>query len=133
MAIQWVLEKYGLYDLFSGCYTNIAELEDNRFIKINQWHEHDCETCDKSICKRIVVDNHLKQSLVKYANLFYLGDGENDYCPALLFGEGDYLFPRHGFALHNLLYGKNYIEKLKCNVISWENANVIIEVLKKLL
>jgi pyridoxal phosphate phosphatase PHOSPHO2 len=133
LFLQWVLDKYNLHDLFCGYYTNIAEPDESCVIRIKQYHEHDCETCDKSQCKRIIMDNHLQKCNIQYDNMFYLGDGSNDFCPALLLRENDYLFPRYNFPLHNKLYNKNFIEKLKCKVLSWHNAHAVIEVLKKIL
>jgi 2,3-diketo-5-methylthio-1-phosphopentane phosphatase len=131
LFLKWILDKHDLHDVFPVYYSNIAQPDEECVIKINQHHEHDCEACDKSQCKRLILDCHLKSCGNVYANMFYLGDGSNDYCPSLLFSEKDYLFPRHGFPLHNKLYERNYIEKLKCKVHSWNDAYSIIDILKE--
>jgi 2,3-diketo-5-methylthio-1-phosphopentane phosphatase len=131
LFIKWLLDKHDLHGLFPVYYSNNAQPDEECVVRIHQHHEHDCETCDKSQCKRIILDNHLKNCNSTYENLFYLGDGGNDYCPSLLFKESDYLFPRHGFPLHKKLYERKFIENLKCKVLSWNDAHAIIEVLKQ--
>ena len=41
-------------------------------IKINQTNEHNCENCDDSQCKRIIVDQYIKNKNLSYERIFYL-------------------------------------------------------------
>jgi phosphoethanolamine/phosphocholine phosphatase len=76
--------------------------------------------------------------LEKYEKIHYAGDGVNDYCPMILLGEKDYVYPRKGFGLYNKLFNGNgdvnfnvKYKNLKANVVIWENGKEILENLIK--
>ena len=131
LFVKWIIEKYNLTDIFTDYFSNIAEPCNENLIKIEQANYHNCETCDESMCKRMIVQDYINNK--GYDKLLYLGDGSNDYCPATIFSEKDYLFPREGFPLYNKLYKKNFINQLRCNVSPWKSGHCVIEVLKKLI
>jgi pyridoxal phosphate phosphatase PHOSPHO2 len=136
LFIDWKLQKHNLTDLFPVYFSNIAEPCEHQIIKIDPYHKHDCLSCDQSQCKRIIMREHLelqKEKNIYYKNLFFVGDGLNDFCPATIFKETDLLFPRYEFPLYKKLYLKGFKEKLKCGVHSWKDGFKIIEIIKNLI
>ena len=136
LFLKWVLGKNNLTELFPVSYSNIAVPNDDDLINIRPYHSHNCDSCDKSQCKRIILKEFLqmkKEINVLYTNLIFVGDGLNDYCPATFFKEEDILFPRVDFPLHKKLYKNGFLEKLKCQVHVWKDGYKIIEVVKKLI
>lgn len=134
LFIQWLLEKNNLNDLVSNYYSNWAQFDEELVIKIKGHHTHDCDLCDKSQCKRLILINHLEScDNSNYSKIIFAGDGENDYCPATLLKENDVLFPRKDFPLSNKLYNKGYIKNLKCSHVVWEDGFLIIETLKQFI
>ncbi len=131
LFVKWIIEKNGLSDIFIDFFSNIAEPCAENLIKIEQANYHSCNTCDESMCKKLIVEEYIVNK--QYDRLLYLGDGSNDYCPATMFREKDYLFPRENFALFNKLYKKNFINQLKCNVIPWKSGHCVVEMIKKLI
>jgi pyridoxal phosphate phosphatase PHOSPHO2 len=139
LFLQWALEKNNLTDLFPVYYSNWANPDEELVIKIHPHHTHDCEECDKSQCKKIIIKNHFKKIALNendfdiYKNILYAGDGNNDYCAGTILREQDILFPRANFPLAKKLFIKGQIKNLKCQVHLWEDAYKIIEELNKLL
>jgi 2,3-diketo-5-methylthio-1-phosphopentane phosphatase len=136
LFLEWILEKKGLKDLFPIYYSNVADPDDSVVIKIRPYHTHDCENCDLSQCKRLILCEHWKNKnidLNDYKTIMYAGDGENDFCPGTILREGDLFFPRANFPLAKKLYNKGHIKDVKCSVHVWENGFNIIDVIKKLL
>ena len=131
LFLKWVISRHNLSNIFDTYYSNPAEEHNDYLIKIDQTNIHNCENCDDSQCKRIVVDQYIKNKNLKYERIFYLGDGNNDYCPALLFNEKDYLFPRENFPLFNKLFTKNNKNNLKCNLVPCKTAHCVIDIIKK--
>lgn len=139
LYIQWVLESKGIEDLFPVYYSNFAEVHDDFLIKIDPHHEHDCDNCDESQCKRIIIQNHFKEKGYHndpheyYSRILYVGDGCNDYCPGTIMKEGDILFPRKDFPLHQKLYHKGDHKYLQCALKEWETGDEILNAISKLI
>lgn len=140
LFLKWFIEKKGYHDIFPNYYSNWAHEDEDLVIKIKPHHIHNCETCDKSQCKKKILIEHIEQLEGSdhqnkdyfYDTLIYAGDGENDYCPGTILREDDLFFPRKGYALDRKLK-KGFSKNLKCKVHVWEDAYTIIEELKKLL
>lgn len=135
LFIKWVLEKHNLGDIFQQYYSNFAEEDNECLIKIHPHHDHQCSKCDESQCKNLILEGHIHNAINsnEYEKIIYAGDGSNDYCPSLLLKENDYLFPRVGFALHDLLYENEGLKDLKCEVYPWHDGYIILEEIKKLI
>jgi 2,3-diketo-5-methylthio-1-phosphopentane phosphatase len=135
LFLEWVLQRRGLTGLFPIYFSNWAEPDENLVIKIRPHHSHDCNTCDESQCKKLILSSYLENSnkCEQYSKFIYVGDGENDYCVATLLREGDLLFPRANFPLDKKLHQKGFIENMKCHVHIWDDGYKIIEEVKKLI
>ena len=112
---------------------NKAEIVTNTFIKIWNDQKSTCTYCP-DLCKKMSLEEFIKNN--KYKKLIYVGDGSNDYCPALVLQKDDYLFVRKNYPLHGMLsssYSTNIVSKeLKCNICLWDDGNSILQELKKL-
>jgi pyridoxal phosphate phosphatase PHOSPHO2 len=62
----------------------------------------------------------------------YVGDGENDYCPALSLNYNDVLFPREKWGLHKKIE-EGSKEDLKCRMVLWSSGEVIKQELCKII
>ncbi len=140
LFLKWFIEKKGYHDIFPNYYSNWAREDEDLVIKIESHHVHNCESCDKSQCKKKILMEHIhqiegsdhKNNNYFYDTLIYAGDGENDYCPGTILRENDLFFPRKGYALDRKLK-KGFANNLKCKIHIWEDAYKIIDELKKLL
>lgn len=75
-----------------------------------------------------VLEKHVaqrKSSGTSYSRIFYIGDGNNDYCPSLRLAEKDCVFPRIGYALHRRI--QENTSKVKAQVVPWKTASTIME------
>lgn len=131
LFLKWLFEKHKWDDIFCDSFSNWAEPSEEKLISIRNYHSHDCEICDGSMCKQIILKEFLNKSSTEFSNIVYMGDGGNDFCPSRIMKENDILFPRKDFVLFNKLYKKNKISELKCKVFPWTDGNQIIEKLKE--
>ena len=62
----------------------------------------------------------------KYQKILYIGDGGNDFCPAMTLSENDVVMPRKDFKLDMKLQDKN----CKAEVKTWNNGQEILAFLQ---
>ena len=112
---------------------NKAEAVSNTLIKIWNDQKSTCKYCP-DLCKKMCLEEYVKDK--QYKKLIYVGDGENDFCPAQVLDKGDYLFIRNKFPLHQMLsktMSSNVTHKdLKANIKVWECGNEILQELKNI-
>ncbi|TVU33127.1 hypothetical protein EJB05_24912 [Eragrostis curvula] len=118
--IETILEHHGLPGYFSGTDTNPAHVDAAGRLTIRPYHEfhaaapgHGCDlpTCPPNMCKGKVMERILREEEEAAASagklrrraVVYLGDGRGDYCPSLKLREGDYVMPRTGYPVYDLL------------------------------
>eukprot|EP00890_Picochlorum_soloecismus_P001835 jgi/Picsp_1/2652/NSC_00882-R1_ctd small phosphatase-like protein len=80
--------------------------------------QHECNLCPENLCKGAEIRRLTSQGNEPRSRIF-IGDGGNDYCPALVLGHGDYVLIRKGFTLERLV--KEGRHKMNARVIYWEN------------
>jgi len=122
MFIKTVLQHQRLDQVFQQIFTNPAQFDPEERLcmepLVKPDSPHGCTRCEINICKGLLVENvHGKQS---FHRTIYVGDGTNDYCPALRLGENDVLLARHGFSLHKILESPA-TPPLKCKVMIWKD------------
>ncbi|KAG0324943.1 hypothetical protein BGZ99_001245 [Dissophora globulifera] len=157
--IEGILQHYGIRHLFSAIITNPAfwdaqdRLHIQRLIPADA-PQHGCPTgvCSLNICKgqevdkllraitgqRQVPDNPAQNSAQSSANdgavwMMYVGDGRNDYCPALRMQRAtDVYFVRRGRSLEKYLArGDPAINgALKAQIVLWDKAGDILHELE---
>ncbi|RNA23952.1 putative phosphatase phospho2 [Brachionus plicatilis] len=142
LFIELILDQNGLLDKFAGrIFSNEGFIAENGLLKIRPFyldHKEDklpyncvycCEDCGQpSICKREVVKDLLKN--VSSRKVVYVGDGRNDFCPALDLKESDYYFVRRGFNLEKYLEDENLLGKIKANIKFWSSGSEILNQIK---
>ncbi|XP_066379613.1 inorganic pyrophosphatase 2-like [Miscanthus floridulus] len=127
--IDAILAHHGLAAYFSGTDTNPAHVDAAGRLRIRPYHDfgagahgHGCAlpTCPPNMCKGKVMERILRQEEEEAAAaaasaagsaktqrrrraVVYLGDGRGDYCPSLKLREGDYVMPRAGHPVCDLI------------------------------
>ncbi|OEL26122.1 Inorganic pyrophosphatase 1 [Dichanthelium oligosanthes] len=119
--IDAVLAHHGLAAYFAGTDTNPAHVDAAGRLRIRPYHEftvaapahgHGCAlpSCPPNMCKGKVMERILQEEEAKASAarrrrraVVYLGDGRGDYCPSLKLREGDYVMPRAGYPVCDLI------------------------------
>ncbi|KAF9926790.1 hypothetical protein FBU30_003701 [Linnemannia zychae] len=150
--IEGILEHYGIRDLFSAIITNPAFWDDKGRLHIQRLipsdgTPHGCPTgvCSLNICKGQEVDklllqlgnNMTEETTTAPLRMIYVGDGRNDYCPALrMKASKDIYFVRKGRSLEKYLQspGTPQIqEAIHARIVYWDKAGEILTELQKAL
>lgn len=109
MFINSILQKHKLEKCVSTIYSNPVERDpqnNGRLVYQPHHKSHPCQTCPKNMCKREVLRKLLDTQTTKgitYDRIFVVGDGENDHCQCVLLRSQDYIMPRVGFPLHDIV------------------------------
>ncbi|GJJ78795.1 hypothetical protein EMPS_11154 [Entomortierella parvispora] len=142
--IESILEHYGIRHLFSAIVTNPAfwdaegRLHIHRLTPADVPHGCPLGVCSLNICKGQEVDKLVQQRLgPNSANgstlkMLYVGDGQNDYCPALrMKNPEDLYFVRKGRSLEKYLE-KNSAAKdaLPSRIVYWSSASDILKTIQ---
>ncbi|KRX05620.1 HAD-like domain [Pseudocohnilembus persalinus] len=129
--IQWILQKFNINNIFNGIYTNQGYIDENKLLKITPYHQHMCQECPSNLCKQQVVQEYLenqqKNHQTDYENIYYIGDGGNDFCPLkLLQNKPGSVFVRKGFALEKKIPQiKEYLNEEQ--ILVWQDGLEILE------
>jgi pyridoxal phosphate phosphatase PHOSPHO2 len=132
LFIEWILDKNQLSSVFSQIFCQNSQLDEDCLISIRQFHNHDCRLCNSSQCKGTILREYLENRKNQIDKVVYVGDGENDYCPALSLNDNDVLFPREKWGLHKKLEDGSK-EDLRCRTILWSSGEVIKQELCKII
>lgn len=132
--IDTVLAHHGLAGCFSEISTNPASVDAGGRLRITPHHDfrhgscssHGCAlaTCPPNMCKGKVMEGMLQELSVAAAagmrrpsRVVYLGDGRGDYCPTLKLAERDYMMPRKGYPVWDLIAGDR--RAVRADVRGW--------------
>jgi len=132
LFISWFVQYHKLPVKF--IIAQQATVVESDLIKI--WTEQ-TDTCNKcpDYCKRIELENYIKNNNINYNRLIYIGDGANDLCPSRLLNQDDYLFVRKNFQLFNILKSVSIEDRklmTKGKIHFWEKGREILEEIKKI-
>lgn len=81
-------------------------------------------------CDQGVVIERIRDSITN-KRFIYLGDGSGDYCPSLKLGSGDFVMPRKGFPLWDLICLNPLL--VKAEVHEWSDGEELEQTLLKLV
>merc|ERR1712059_173868 len=131
--IDHILKAYKLDSLVKEVFTNPATWAEEGCLLIEpHHHQESCTLSTKNLCKGQILENYLVSSGDKFSFTCYVGDGKNDFCPALRLGPGDMMCVRAGYSL------ETYIPKMKekghtirADLMVWSDASQIMEHFKK--
>lgn len=141
--IDCILSETGLKGAFSRVYTNPAKFDAEGKLTIEYYHTQDwCDLSTVNLCKgQIVVDHKERQERegMRYKCVVLIGDGTNDFCPALRLSEKDVVCPRINYRLWKKIQKlKSESEegndglKIQAEVVNWASGLEILEFLKSL-
>uniref|UniRef100_A0A0E0JXJ9 Phosphatase n=1 Tax=Oryza punctata TaxID=4537 RepID=A0A0E0JXJ9_ORYPU len=117
--IDAVLDHHGLASYFSAVDTNPATVDADGRLRILPYHDfpgHGCPlaTCPPNMCKGKVMERIIDEiscggggggAPAARRRVVYLGDGRGDYCPSLKLTMMDYVMPRKGYPVWDLIAG----------------------------
>ncbi|KAE8736136.1 Inorganic pyrophosphatase 1 [Hibiscus syriacus] len=138
--IQTVLKHCGLKECFSEIHTNPGFVDEEGRLRIFPHHDfpkssHGCvhPSCPPNMCKGTVIEKiQASQSTEdQKKTIIYLGDGLGDFCPSLKLGDGDYVMPRKGFPVWDLICKNRSL--IKAQIWEWSNGEDFERVLLNLI
>ncbi|XP_062566127.1 pyridoxal phosphate phosphatase PHOSPHO2-like [Saccostrea cucullata] len=141
--IENILNESGLKDAFSEVYTNPAQYDAEGRLTIEFYHKQDwCDLSTVNLCKGHILQEHVRrreQEGIRYKCVVLVGDGSNDFCPALRLTENDYVCPRISYRLWKKIQKLESDQgavsnghKLRAQVVNWTSGLDILEFLKSL-
>ena len=124
---------YDLFDYYIGIPAYIDNNIDDKMVTIKFLPPHNCDFCDKSLCKTNEFLKFLeKNEEYKNSKIFYICDGWNDYCLSKKYlKETDFILARKGFSFWQLMQKKKYNKTLKSQIFYWDDGQEIIEFIQK--
>lgn len=137
--IESWLRRNGVRQLFHRIFTNPATFNKDGRLVLRPFHSHDCPRCPVNMCKQVVVRDYVTRRTQErgrpYQRVFYVGDGANDFCPALSLGARDVVFPRRDFPMHRLITETHEAMpgEFKAVTVPWASAEEVVGRLRKLL
>ncbi|KAM9844289.1 putative phosphatase phospho1 isoform 1-T1 [Aulostomus maculatus] len=137
--IESWLRRVGARQLFHRIFTNPATFNKDGRLVMRPFHSHDCQRCPENMCKQVVVRDYVARRTQErgrpYQRVFYVGDGANDFCPALSLGPRDVVFPRRDFPMHRLITETHEAMpgEFKAVTVPWVNAEDVLQRLRKLV
>jgi len=136
--ISTILESKGLDELFTEIVTNPAHWEDGGLLHLQrrigpEAPQHNCAIgCSPNMCKGEELDAFLKRHDPTFDRIYYVGDGSNDFCPALRLRSQDVLFCRRHRGLEQRIAKEGKQSGIKCEVQYWAGAWELEESFSKL-
>lgn len=145
--IDTVLAHHGLAGYFSEVNTNPARVDADGRLRISPYHDfhasgHGCTlaTCPPNMCKGKVMEKILQELSVaagaaaagkQRRRVVYLGDGRGDYCSSLKLAERDYMMPRKGYPVWELIASDR--RAVRADVREWAEAEDLEKVLLNII
>lgn len=126
-------EANGIVPLISDVYSNPANFDENDLLTIQPFHKQTtCSMSQMNLCKGQVLDEHIERKTKSdgtgYDKVFYVGDGNNDYCPVTRLRAEDFGCARMGWKLQKLLETSRII---KAETLLWKNGIDLLEKIKE--
>ncbi|XP_067929731.1 probable phosphatase phospho2 isoform X2 [Watersipora subatra] len=135
LFIDWLLKANHLDKVVHHVYSNPAEFDTDGMLTLKYFQLQDsCKLSSKNMCKGDIVENHVRQRQtegVSFSRVSYVGDGSNDYCPALRLSKTDYVFPRERHSLERKIKANE--AEVKANVIVWKTGSCILSALREMV
>ncbi|TNM96997.1 probable phosphatase phospho1 isoform X1 [Takifugu rubripes] len=137
--IESWLRRNGVRQIFHRIFTNPATFNKDGRLVMRPYHSHECLRCPDNMCKQAVVRDYVSRRAQErgrpYQRVFYVGDGANDFCPALALGPRDIAFPRRDFPMHRLITETHEAMpgEFKAVTAPWVSAEEVVQRLRRLL
>lgn len=137
----WCEKQRGLNEVLCSVFTNPACYEeDGNLLKIQPYHHQtECSLSTSNLCKGKILQEYVykrwKDDNIGYGQIFYVGDGGNDFCPILRLGKSDFGCARIGMKLDRIL--KNCIddkdERLNSQVLRWTDGYDLLNQIQQII
>ncbi|KAK4740490.1 hypothetical protein SAY87_032256 [Trapa incisa] len=132
--IETILRHLRIEECFSEINTNPGYVDGKGRLRISPYHDfhrapHGCPLCPPNMCKGAVIERI--QGQISNKKLIYLGDGSGDYCPSLKLGHGDYVMPRKGFPVWDLICKNPLL--VKAEIHEWTDGEGLERTLLRLI
>ncbi|XP_022595275.1 phosphoethanolamine/phosphocholine phosphatase isoform X2 [Seriola dumerili] len=137
--IESWLRRTGARQLFHRIFANPATFNKDGRLVMKPFHSHDCQRCPDNMCKQVIVRDYVARRTQErgrpYQRVFYVGDGANDFCPALSLGPRDVAFPRRDFPMHRLITETHEAMpgEFKAVTVPWVSGEEVVQRLRKLV
>ncbi|XP_061761371.1 probable phosphatase phospho1 [Nerophis ophidion] len=137
--IESWLRRAGVRALFHRIFSNPATFNRDGRLVLKPFHAHGCQRCPENMCKQAVIREYVSRRTQErgrpYQRVFYVGDGANDFCPALALGPRDMAFPRRDFPMHRLITEthESMPGEFKAVTAPWANAEEVVQRLRKIV
>ncbi|VFR00187.1 unnamed protein product [Cuscuta campestris] len=143
--IETILEHLGIKECFSEINTNPGFVDSEGRLRIFPFHDfhsspHGCNNrCPPNMCKGKIIERihgelgmeGRKKKKMMRMGMIYLGDGSGDFCPSLRLREGDFMMPRKGFPVWELINQNRAC--LEAEVHEWSDGEELESVLLQLI
>ncbi|XP_033944342.1 probable phosphatase phospho1 isoform X1 [Pseudochaenichthys georgianus] len=137
--IESWLRRAGARQIFHQVFSNPATFNKDGRLVMRPFHSHDCARCPNNMCKQVVVRDYVARRTQErgrpYQRIFYVGDGANDFCPALALGPRDVAFPRRDFPMHRLITETHEAMPgdFKAVTVPWASGEEVVQRLRRLV
>lgn len=137
--IESWLRRNGVRQIFHRIFTNPATFNKDGRLVMRPFHSHECLRCPDNMCKQAVVGDYVSRRTQErgrpYQRVFYVGDGANDFCPALALGARDVAFPRRDFPMHRLITETHEAMpgEFKAVTAPWVSAEEVVQRLRRVV
>jgi len=127
--INHILEVNNLSHLVDKVFTNPAKWSQDGLLEIEPYHHQtECDLSTQNLCKGKILQDYIS-SKEKFPFIGYVGDGGNDFCPALCLSENDVVCVREGYSLQKQI-PKHKQERgleIKSQILYWKSGNEILD------
>ncbi|KAE8665118.1 Inorganic pyrophosphatase 3 [Hibiscus syriacus] len=138
--IETILKHRGMEECFSEIHTNPSFVDEEGRLRIFPHHDFTKSSrgrvhssCPPNMCKGTVIEK-IQASLSmedQKKTIIYFGDGLGDFCPSLKLGDGEYVMPRNGFPVWDLICKNRSL--IKAQIWEWSNGEDFANVLLHLI
>eukprot|EP00088_Acartia_fossae_P018320 TRINITY_DN20585_c0_g1_i2.p1 TRINITY_DN20585_c0_g1~~TRINITY_DN20585_c0_g1_i2.p1 ORF type:complete len:274 (+),score=36.21 TRINITY_DN20585_c0_g1_i2:67-822(+) len=127
--INHILETHNLQHLVDVVYTNPATWKEDGVLEIKPYHHQtDCDLSTENLCKGLILEEYIKNQSAQFPFVVYVGDGGNDFCPALRLANDDLVCVREGYSLQKQI-PKHKEERglqIKSEILYWKSGDEIL-------
>ena len=131
--INHILKTKKVDHLVERVFTNPAEWSSDGLLTIKPYHHQETDKLStKNLGKGLILEDYIKNCGKDFSFVCYVGDGKNDFSPALRLSDNDLVCVREGFSL------EKYIPKMekegyqiKAEILLWNDADQIYKKLKE--
>lgn len=127
--IKHILEHKKLDHLVDVVFTNPAEWTEEGLLEIKPYHHQThCDLSTENLCKGAILEDYISSQSVKFSFVGYVGDGGNDFCPALRLSEKDLVCVREGYSLQKKIpqHKEQKGLEIKGEIQYWKSGDQIL-------